>query len=94
MPTASPAAGSPRADEVEEEDDGGLAEVSSHEVSTANAHAKSKVRTEERAMKPIVKTLLRRALLTLGGIFVWAKALAGGSRGDRQKPAEGQKPKR
>ena len=31
-------------------------------------------------MKPIVKTLLRRFLLTLSGIFVWAKALAGGEQ--------------
>jgi hypothetical protein len=30
-------------------------------------------------MKPIVKILLRRFLLTLGGIVVWAKALAWGS---------------
>ncbi len=45
-------------------------------------------------MKSIVKTLLRRALLTLGGIFVWAKALAGGSAETDKKPAEGQKPKR
>jgi hypothetical protein len=30
-------------------------------------------------MKPAVKVLLRRFLMTLGGIVVWAKALAGGS---------------
>jgi hypothetical protein len=29
-------------------------------------------------MKPIVKTLLQRSLLTLGAIVVWAKALARG----------------
>jgi hypothetical protein len=33
----------------------------------------------ERAMKPIVKTLLRRSLMTLSAIVVWAKALARGS---------------
>jgi len=37
----------------------------------------------ERIMNPMVKTLLRRFLLTLSGIVVWAKALAGG-RGDEQ----------
>ena len=40
----------------------------------------------KRAMKPIVKTLLRRSLLTLGAILVWAKALAGG-RADAQTPS-------
>ena len=30
-------------------------------------------------MKPSVKILLRRFLMTLSAIFVWAKALAGGS---------------
>jgi hypothetical protein len=34
-------------------------------------------------MKPAIKLLLRRSLLTLGAIVVWAKALAGG-RGDGQ----------
>ena len=29
-------------------------------------------------MKPIVKTLIRRALMTLGAIAVWAKALGRG----------------
>jgi hypothetical protein len=43
-------------------------------------------------MKSIVKTLLRRALLTLGGIFVWAKALAGGSAETDKKPAKGRSP--
>ena len=37
-------------------------------------------------MKPIVKTLLRRFLLTLSGIFVWAKALAGGSADEQTRP--------
>ena len=32
----------------------------------------------ERAMKPAIKLLLRRSLMTLGAILVWAKALAGG----------------
>jgi len=36
-------------------------------------------------MKPIVKTLLRRFLLTLSGIFVWAKALAGGSADEQTR---------
>ena len=34
-------------------------------------------------MKPIVKTLLRRSLITLGAIVVWAKTLAG-ARADGQ----------
>ena len=34
-------------------------------------------------MKPIVKTLLQRSLLTLGAIMVWAKALARG-KADQQ----------
>ena len=29
-------------------------------------------------MKPAIKLLLRRSLMTLGAILVWAKALAGG----------------
>jgi hypothetical protein len=37
----------------------------------------------ERAMKPIAKVLLRRILMTLGAIVVWAKAL-GGARADEQ----------
>ena len=36
-------------------------------------------------MKPIVKTLLRRFLLTLSGIFVWAKALTGGSADEQTR---------
>jgi hypothetical protein len=32
-------------------------------------------------MKAVVKTLLRRALMALGAIFVWVKALAGGKSG-------------
>ncbi len=35
-------------------------------------------KTKERAMKPAIKLLLRRSLMTLGAILVWAKALAGG----------------
>ena len=34
-------------------------------------------------MKPMAKVLLRRFLMTLGAIVVWAKALAGG-RADEQ----------
>ena len=34
-------------------------------------------------MKPAIKLLLRRSLMTLGAILVWAKALAGG-RADGQ----------
>jgi hypothetical protein len=34
--------------------------------------------TEERHMNQVLKVMLRRCLMTLGGIFVWAKALAGG----------------
>ena len=34
-------------------------------------------------MKPAIKLLLRRSLMTLGAIVVWAKALAGG-RADGQ----------
>lgn len=55
-------------------------------------------------MKVVVKTLLRRFLMTLGAIVVWAKALAGGSadgetrstRETNQKTAGGrqQKPNR
>ncbi len=49
-------------------------------------------------MKPIVKTLLKRFLMTLGAITVWAKALAGGRGTDEtdQKGAGGrqQKPDR
>jgi hypothetical protein len=41
-------------------------------------------RREERAMKPIVKILIRRALMTLGAIAVWAKALARGNAADGQ----------
>jgi hypothetical protein len=40
-------------------------------------------------MKPVVKTLLRRFLMTLGAIVVWAKALAGGSAdGETQSTRE------
>ena len=44
-------------------------------------------------MKPIVKTLLRRFLLTLSAIVVWAKALAGGSADEqtRSTPETDQK---
>jgi hypothetical protein len=44
-------------------------------------------------MKPIVKTLLRRFLLTLSGMVVWAKALAGGSADEqtRSTPETDQK---
>ena len=38
-------------------------------------------------MKPIVKILLRRSLLALGAIFVWAKAFARG-RADGQAGSE------
>jgi hypothetical protein len=41
-------------------------------------------------MSPMVKILLRRFLLTLSGIFVWAKALAGGSAATDKKTAGGQ----
>jgi hypothetical protein len=44
-------------------------------------------------MKPLVKTLLRRSLLALSAIFVWAKALAGG-RVEAEKKTAGQKPDR
>ena len=37
-------------------------------------------------MKPAIKLLLRRSLMTLGAIVVWAKALAGG-RADEQTPS-------
>jgi hypothetical protein len=49
--------------------------------------------TEERAMSPMVKILLRRSLLTLSAIFVWAKALAGGSDETDKKTAGGQEQK-
>jgi hypothetical protein len=40
-------------------------------------------------MKPIVKTLLRRFLMTLSAIVVWAKALARGSAdGETQSTRE------
>jgi hypothetical protein len=55
--------------------------------------SQSEGRTEERAMSQMVKILLRRALLTLGGIFVWAKALAGGSGATDKKTAGGQERK-
>jgi hypothetical protein len=44
-------------------------------------------------MKPIGKSLLRRFLLTLGAIVVWAKTLARGSadRQTRSKPETDQK---
>jgi hypothetical protein len=47
----------------------------------------------ERAMTPIVKTLLRRFLLTLSGIAVWAKALTGRSADEqtRSTPETDQK---
>ena len=41
--------------------------------------SQSEGKTKERAMKPAIKLLLRRSLMTLGAIVVWAKALAGGS---------------
>ena len=41
-------------------------------------------------MSQMVKILLRRSLLTLSAIFVWAKALAGGSAETDKKTAEGQ----
>jgi hypothetical protein len=52
-------------------------------------------------MNPIVKTLLRRFLLTLGGIVVWAKALAWGKADEQtqstpetdQKTAGDRRPK-
>ena len=49
--------------------------------------------TEERAMSSMVKILLRRSLLTLSAIFVWAKALAGGSAETDKKTAGGQEQK-
>jgi hypothetical protein len=36
-------------------------------------------------MKPMAKTLLRRFLLTLSGIAVWAKALAAGSADEQTR---------
>jgi hypothetical protein len=55
-------------------------------------------------MNQALKVMLRRCLMTLGGIFVWAKALAGGRAEDEaqsmpetsQKTAAGQQqtPKR
>ena len=36
-------------------------------------------------MKEVVKTLLKRALLAIGAIFVWVKALAGGKTGPDPK---------
>ena len=44
-------------------------------------------------MKPIVKNLLRRSLMTLSAIVVWAKALAGGRADEqtRSKPETDQK---
>ena len=36
-------------------------------------------------MKPIVKTVLTRFVMTIGAIIVWAKALAGG-RADGKNP--------
>jgi hypothetical protein len=36
-------------------------------------------RREEHVMKPIVKILLRRSLMTLSAIVVWVKALGRGS---------------
>ena len=45
--------------------------------------SQSEGETKERAMKPAIKLLLRRSLMTLGAIVVWAKALAGG-RADGQ----------
>jgi hypothetical protein len=29
-------------------------------------------------MNQVLKVMLRRCLMTLGGVFIWAKALAGG----------------
>ena len=51
----------------------------------SNRHAfhRATAENKERAMKPIVKTLLQRSLLTLGAIMVWAKALARG-KADQQ----------
>jgi hypothetical protein len=36
-------------------------------------------------MKPVFKIMLRRFLMTLGGIVIWAKALAGGSAGGQNQ---------
>ena len=41
-------------------------------------------------MKPAIKLLLRRSLMTLGAILVWAKALAGGR--PTSKPSQRQRP--
>ena len=45
--------------------------------------SQSEGETKERVMKPAIKLLLKRSLVTLGAILVWAKALAGG-RADEQ----------
>jgi hypothetical protein len=46
-------------------------------------------------MGPMVKILLRRSLLALTGILVWAKALAGGTAETEKETAgdQEQKPK-
>jgi len=36
-------------------------------------------------MNPAVKIMLRRFLMTLGGIVIWAKALAGGGAGEQNQ---------
>jgi hypothetical protein len=48
--------------------------------------------TEERDMNQVLKVMLRRCLMTLGGIFVWAKALAGGrADGEPQSMPDSEK---
>jgi hypothetical protein len=55
---------------------------------------------KERAMKPVIKRMLRRSLMTLSAMVVWAKALAWGSAEEptqstpetNQKNSGGQKP--
>ena len=42
--------------------------------------------TEERDMNQVLKVMLRRCLMTLGGVFVWAKALAGGRADAETEP--------
>ena len=45
-------------------------------------------------MGPMVRILLRRSLLTLSAIFVWAKALAGGVSRPIKRQRGVQKPDR
>ena len=52
--------------------------------------SQSEGKTKERAMKPAIKLLLRRSLMTLGAIVVWAKALAGGAPTGR--PSQRRRP--